>query len=175
MFASSAQKSYTSYKSWSYDILAISETCENDVKHQYIPNFNIYKTSRTNKQGGGTALFVKKSIPYMRFKICRYNNSIEFAITWIIIKPFYLPKTVIVIAIPWAYLPPTSNKATQYNFYESLVNAVDNIKQKCVSPRIMALTRVILTIGSIVRTFLKAAASYKLSIFQHFSTFKIVN
>lgn len=117
-----------------FDIIAVTETWSSKNKNIALSNFISYETQRIHESGGGTVIFVRKQIPCVRYVNFRNNNSKKFEITWVIIRPCYLPKEVTVIAITCVYTPPNSEKSTQFELYESILSAFDKIKNKYVAP-----------------------------------------
>lgn len=92
-----------------YDVLAITETWCNDQNNICLNNFDVYSCNRLSK-GGGSAIYVRSSIQSTSFRNFIHNNSNEYEITCVIIRPDYLPRIVSVFVIVCVYIPPSSTK-----------------------------------------------------------------
>lgn len=122
-----------------YDVIAVTETWSGENHLLNINNFIAYETQRRDKTGGGTVIFVRESIQCTRFNNYVNNNSNEFEITWVIVRPTYLPRNISVVAIACIYIPPNSNRGIQTNLYKSLNHAQENIRRKYSNPGFIIL------------------------------------
>ncbi|GFS87914.1 putative RNA-directed DNA polymerase from transposon X-element [Trichonephila clavipes] len=60
---------------WNPDIINLQETHLQPCHNFTFPDYSIYRTDRTFRGGGGTAIMVKRSIPH--YQIIINNNSLE--------------------------------------------------------------------------------------------------
>lgn len=51
------------------------------------------------ESGGGTALYIRNSFQCTRFNNFVHNNNEHFEITWVIVRPPYLPCSITVLAL----------------------------------------------------------------------------
>lgn len=117
-----------------YDVIGITETWNNQKRDINLNNFNLYETSRKEKEGGGSALFIRNNIISTKFSNFIYKNSNEYEIVCVVTRPNYLPRSVSVLVIVCVYIPPSSTEAIQFKLYKSLCNLYENARQKYVSP-----------------------------------------
>lgn len=120
-----------------YDIVCITETWGTSAKCLQLENFISFETQRRERCGGGTAIFVRNTFPCSSYRNYVFNNNCEFEITWTIVRPSFMPKSVTVIAIACVYFPPNIEANINQKLYKSLLSAFDNIKTKYVSPAFM--------------------------------------
>ncbi len=122
-----------------FDILAITETWNNDTKNISLNNFELYETRRNGREGGGTAIFVRNNLQSTRYNNFIHNNSKEYEITCVITRPNYLPRSVSVLVVVCVYLPPNCIKPIQFKLLKSLLSIFENIRNKYVSPGYIVL------------------------------------
>lgn len=116
-----------------YDVICISETWNMSNRDIKLKNFQLYETCRAVR-GSGTAVYVKSNMQSTRFNNFIHNNSKEYEITSVLVRPNYLPKSVTVLSVVCVYFPPNSNKSIHFKLFKTLCNLVENIRHKYKSP-----------------------------------------
>ncbi len=116
-----------------YDVICITETWNNGNRDLSLNNFQLYETCRIEK-GGGTAVYVRSDMHSAKYNNFIYNNSKDYEITCVTIRPNYMPRSVSVLAVVCVYVPPNSKKSVQFKLFHSLCSIYENIRQKYKEP-----------------------------------------
>lgn len=130
---SSAKIDTLQWFSLDYDIICITETWNNNNRDIGLNNFQLYETCRTEK-GGGTAVYVRNDMQSTRYNNFIHNNTSEFEITCVVIRPAYLPRSVSVLVVVCVYIPPNTKKCTQFKLFKCLCSLFENARQKYKAP-----------------------------------------
>lgn len=113
----------------SMDVIGITETWLNDLLPSSLVNiddFYLYRNDRVGRRGGGTCLFVRKTLETVIEKEVLSNGDIEMQEITISGNGFYQKQ----IAVILVYRPPSGKFQTAYDSIIKYVNEIPNINKK---------------------------------------------
>ena len=111
------------------DIAAVTETWfKDDMPCDYvsIPNYEVFLRSRTNKRGGGVAIYFKETLTPRTVEHIDIPDDLE--IMWIQIQPTKLPRSVSFIIVAVLYYPPNCAKADK--LIEHIHHVIDTMSSR---------------------------------------------
>ncbi|XP_072022450.1 uncharacterized protein [Amphiura filiformis] len=111
------------------DVAAITETWQTDqIADEFIDidGFNLFTKIRSEKKGGGVAVYVKDNIPARELTEIAVPEELECI--WLWVRPQRLPRSVAGMAVCAVYIPPDSEH--QHTLIKHIVMSLDKLKTK---------------------------------------------
>lgn len=111
------------------DIAIISETWfsyEHPPECTHVNGFNLFSRCRTEGRGGGVAIYVKDFIPTDIINFIEVPTELECL--WVLVKPFWLPRSISNIAICAVYNPPAS--LHQEMLCKHIIDSIDKVNTR---------------------------------------------
>ena len=100
-----------------------------------IPKFCVVRNDRQFGRGGGVQIYIRESIPY-KLRLDLSNDQYECV--WIVLRPFWLPRSISGIAVACVYIPPSVNTEMVNSFCDYFCYCYDKLKSESPSTAIIA-------------------------------------
>ncbi|XP_033638568.1 uncharacterized protein LOC117299218 [Asterias rubens] len=111
------------------DIAVLTETWQsNMITDDYlaVDGFQIFTKIRTERSGGGVAIYVRDNIPAMVLTNITVPEELECL--WLQVRPYRLPRQVSSVVVCAVYIPPKSEH--QQTLVNHIVRTLDLLKSK---------------------------------------------
>ncbi|KAI8502529.1 hypothetical protein Bbelb_201170 [Branchiostoma belcheri] len=92
----------------------------------HIDRFTVFMKNRSDRRGGGVAVFVSDDIPSRELVELHVPGELECV--WVWMRPYKLPRSVSALAVCGVYIPP--NSPHQDTLIEHLLNSTDYLRTK---------------------------------------------
>ena len=119
------------------DIAVVTESWFKS-ENEGISQVNEYKTYNKNREGkdcGGIMVLIKKDIPCSVIQV----DTADLEITWLAVRPVWLPRQFGIIIMAAVYFPPKSLAATRDKLIDHIVSTVQLLQTKYTNPGFVIL------------------------------------